>query len=258
MTKTLIFCSYLRAAIVFPFILVHFFLICLISLLFSLFKLPKRLTSILLQHFWIKILFMTLNIKIKLLGEDNLPSQSQSAIYLFNHSSVLDIPLLLSVTPHVYFAAKSSLFNIPIFGLAIRLYGALKIYRTQAKQTLNMYKQEASKRAKNGDSFALAPEGRRNLDRQNLLPFKVGPFLFSLFSQSPVVPVLIVKTSGTSLQSSTFYNWGSWKTTITISILKNYSPKSYSSEDIHSFKQKIQTLMQEEYTQCIQGGVRSI
>lgn len=247
MKKILIFCSYLRAAFVLPVILMHFFLVCLASLLFSIFRLPKHFTVILVKHFWIKILFMTLNIKIQLQGEENLPSPSKSAIYLFNHSSVLDIPILLLVAPHVYFAAKASLFKIPIFSIAMRLYGVLKINRTKGRQTINMYKQEASKRAKNGDSFAMAPEGKRNFDRLNLLPFKIGPFLLSFFAQSPVLPVVIVKT-GSTRAKPVFYDWGSWKNTIIISILKSQSSEAYLLEDIAQFKQKIQILMQEEYT----------
>lgn len=251
MRHLLVLLSYFRAICVLPLALLQFFLICLLSLVFSIFSFPKTLGHAMFEYFWAKPLLYILNVKLSIVGLKNLPKRSQSALYLFNHSSFLDIPLLLLVAPHVYFGAKASLFKVPLLGLAIKLYGSLKIHRNKGKQTINMYKEEASKRARNGDSFALAPEGSRNYNREGLFPFKKGPFLLSFFAQIPVVPVVIIGAHQLLPKSAIFFSWGQWKSQVQISILPSQPVNFYLEENLDQFKEKVKTLMQEEYVRCI-------
>ncbi|MBE8221739.1 MAG: 1-acyl-sn-glycerol-3-phosphate acyltransferase [Bdellovibrionales bacterium] len=258
MRYLLVLFSYFRAILVLPLALIQFLLICVLSLIFSIFSFPKIFIHTVFKYFWATPLLKILNVNIIITGEENLPKKSQSTLYLFNHSSLLDIPLVLLVVPHIYFGAKSSLFKIPIFGLAMKLYGALKIYRGRSSQTIDMYKKEASKRAQNGDSFALAPEGGRHYEHGKLADFKKGPFLLSFFSQIPVVPIVITGAHQVLNKSSIFCNWGRWKSNIKISILPSQPVTQYLEEDLGIFKNKVKTLMQEEYARCIHVDTKSI
>ncbi len=211
-----------------------------------------------LEHFWAKPLLKILNVKINIVGRENLPKPSCSVLYLFNHSSLLDIPLLLLVAPHIYFGAKASLFKIPVFGWIIRLYGILKIERNKGRKTVSMYKTKAVKRAAKGDSFALAPEGGRRYQKERLSPFKTGPFLLSIFAQIPVVPVVIVGVHQVLPKSALFFSWGRWKSQIQISILPSQSVDGYLEESVTLFKDNVYALMQKEYVKCVQSAIEPI
>lgn len=258
MRDLLVLFSYFRAICVLPLALLQFFLVCLLSLVFSLFSFPKAFSHTMFEYFWAKPLLKILNVKLSIVGQENLPKRSQSALYLFNHSSFLDIPLLLLVAPHVYFGAKSSLFKVPVLGLAMQFYGALKIYRNKGKQTVNMYKEEASKRAREGDSFALAPEGGRSYKEGELSPFKKGPFLLSFFAQIPVVPIVIVGSRQLLPKSTIFLSWGQWKSKVKINILPIQPVDFYLEKDLDKFREKVQTLMQEEYVRCVHSDIKPI
>lgn len=257
-TYFLLFLSYFRAIILLPFAILQFFILCLLSVAFSIFRLPKVLTHIMLENFWAKPLLVLLNIDLKIKGRENLPLRSKSVLYLFNHSSVMDIPLLLLVTPHVYFGAKASLFRIPIFGWAMKLYGALKIYRMKGKETVTMYKEEASKRAILGDSFALAPEGGRKSTANSLAKFKVGPFLLAFFAQIPVVPVIIIGAQHVLPKSTLFFCWGRWKSTLEIHILPSQAMQNYEESSVEGFRDEVQLLMHAKYVKCVQASIKSI
>lgn len=258
MRYLLILLSYFRAILVLPLALLQFAILCALSLIFSILKIPKKALHIMLEYFWVKPLLMVLNVELIVVGRENLPKRSQSALYLFNHSSFLDIPLLLAVAPHVYFGAKSSLFAIPVFGLAMRLYGVLKIYRNKRGRTVAMYKEEASKRAQQGDSFALAPEGGRHYKKEELSDFKRGPFLLSFFAQIPVVPVVLVGAYQLLPKSSIFLNGGQWKSKVQINILPSQPAEAYSEANLGQFRDEVKLLMQEKYVKCVQNDIKTI
>lgn len=210
------------------------------------------------EHFWAKPLLILLNVKLTIKGRDNLPPRSEPVLYLFNHSSFMDIPLLLLIAPHVYFGAKVDLFKVPVLGWAMQLYGALKIYRNKGGKTISMYKTEVSKRAALGDSFALAPEGGRKCTSKDLANFKLGPFLLSFFAQIPVVPVLIIGAHKLLPKSAIFFSWGRWKSNIEIQILPSQPVETYQEEAAGEFRDKIYQLMQENYVKSVQTSIKSI
>lgn len=112
----------------------------------------------------------------------------QSYVYLANHQSYFDIPALLPAIPsQVRFAAKRSLFKIPIFGWSIAVGGFIPIDREDRSKAREAF-QVAADRLKNGVSVLFFPEGTRSHDGR-LLPFERGGFLIALKSGLPIVPV---------------------------------------------------------------------
>jgi len=117
----------------------------------------------------------------------------QPVIYMANHQSLFDIPVLLITLPgQARMLAKNSLFRIPIFGWALRLGGFISIDRkdrSRAKESFDA----AVDRLRSGTSALVFPEGTRSSDGL-LAPFQRGGLLLALKSGLPIVPVGIEGT----------------------------------------------------------------
>ena len=111
-------------------------------------------------------------------------------IYVSNHQSNVDIWTLIAVLPkRTRFAAKQSLFKVPILGWALRVSDFIPIdraNRTKAIRSLN----DAAAKIRGGRSVVLFAEGTRS-GGDTLAPFKKGPFHLALAAGVPIVPVAI-------------------------------------------------------------------
>ena len=141
---------------------------------------------------WCWVILRICGVRLDVQGKENLPSGG--AIFLFNHRSFLDIPVvLLVISRFVHFVAKKELEKLPILGLCFKSLGTLMIPRKNTKAALQIYK-KAHEKLLNGDNFAIAPEGGRN-QNPGISKFKSGPFVFALAGHVDLVPILIKNTS---------------------------------------------------------------
>ena len=196
-------------------------LLCSAFLIVILFlRLPRTWVIFFIQVLWAQVLLKTLFIKVDWETVEgvvpstggNKTNDSEGMVYLFNHVSLLDIPIIVSRYGHLYFAAKKELFAIPIFGWALSLYGVLKINRENRGRTLNMYKEVAQVRIGDGDSFILSPEGGRGEGASGALrPFKLGPFLLATIAKADIQPILIFKADHFLSKKSLFFSFNPHK-----------------------------------------------
>lgn len=114
-------------------------------------------------------------------------------ILIANHHSYFDIPCLLAaIDQPVRFLAKVSLFQIPLFGWALKRAGFIPVDRKNrrtAVSSLNL----ASERIRKGNTIAIFPEEGRTRTRE-MKPFQRGAFLLAIRSGLPVVPIAILGT----------------------------------------------------------------
>ena len=116
-------------------------------------------------------------------------------IFLANHQSMFDIPLVIATVPvQLRFAAKRSLFRIPVFGWAIAAGGFIPVDRGDREKARSTFS-AAQERLGRGTSVILFPEGSRSLDGL-VHPFQRGGFLLALKTGLPIVPVGIRGTLG--------------------------------------------------------------
>lgn len=119
--------------------------------------------------------------------------QGVGYVFMVNHQSALDIPVLLATLPvPTRFLAKRELFRIPVLGWALRAGGFIPVdrkVRSRARETI----EEAGSRLEKGSSILVFPEETRSRDG-NLLPFKRGGFLVAARAGASVVPVGIEGT----------------------------------------------------------------
>lgn len=130
----------------------------------------------------------------ELRGWDELPEDLRSgdrpAIFIGNHTSLFDPPLMISTLPcRPVFMAKRELARVPFLGWVIWLADFIFIdrgHRGAARRSLK----QAALRIRAGQSIVAFPEGTRSRDG-HLLPFKKGPFLLALEAGVPLVPFAI-------------------------------------------------------------------
>ena len=141
---------------------------------------------------WGKTLSFIFNIKLIIKGKHNL--QDRNYIFVANHASLIDIPLLLiAVNRYTVFIAKSELSKIPIFKSILDMAGFIFVDRKNndnAVKSMNNLMDDIKKIPR---SVAIFPEGTRTRDGE-LLPFKKGAAIFAINTDIPIIPVAISGT----------------------------------------------------------------
>jgi len=142
---------------------------------------------------WARSILFGSRIKVRIRGLSNIDI-SRSYIYMPNHQSFYDIPVILGCLPVQFrWLAKHELFEIPLFGMAMRRAGYISINRTNRRSAFKSLK-VAARIIRNGVSVVIFPEGTRSSDG-HILPFKKGGFVLAIQSGVPIVPVIIQGTS---------------------------------------------------------------
>lgn len=141
-----------------------------------------------LPRLWSDLVLFFTGVRVTVHNRERL-TDGKPHIFVANHISWYDIPALASFLPRAKFVAKAELFNLPIFGRAMRVVGMVPIERGNRKAAFGAY-DEAAKRIRNGNSVVVFPEGTRG-EEYPLRPFKKGPFVLAIAAGAPIIPVLI-------------------------------------------------------------------
>ena len=145
-----------------------------------------------IARLWGKSILVVSRVKVCVKGLSNIDPASPY-IYMPNHQSNFDIPVLLGHLPVQFrWLAKMELFKIPVFGRAMRKAGYISIDRHHRESAFESLKVAANK-IKSGVSVLIFPEGTRSWDG-NIRPFKKGGFVMAIDSGVPIVPVVITGT----------------------------------------------------------------
>ncbi|WP_462323355.1 lysophospholipid acyltransferase family protein [Desulfoplanes sp.] len=136
---------------------------------------------------WARFCLHACGISLDVHLENHNPEQRY--IFVSNHQSQVDIPILLSLLSRfrISFLAKHTLFGIPVLGRVMRSLGCVPIDRTNPRKSMRAVDQ-AIKRQSPSASFLVFPEGTRN---HTLGGFKSGAVVMALRSKLPIVPVVI-------------------------------------------------------------------
>ena len=134
-----------------------------------------------------KGIFMSFNIKIKIIGEFPVDGPY---ILMHNHTSFLDLFLLPTIIKGKYtgIIAKKN-FNIPIIGYLLRKLKAIPIQRSNissAKESIKLAESLVGK----GFHIAIFPEGTRTITGK-LNPFKKGGFHMAINTNTKILPILV-------------------------------------------------------------------
>lgn len=131
--------------------------------------LDRRLATV-IPYLYHRILCRALGLRLVIRGRRH---KRQAVLFIANHSSWLDIPVLSAVIPGS-FVAKSEVAGWPIFGQLAKLQRTVFVERERRARTGDS-RDEIAARLDSGDSLILFPEGTSS-DGNRVLPFKSALF----------------------------------------------------------------------------------
>jgi 1-acyl-sn-glycerol-3-phosphate acyltransferase len=154
----------------------------------SLFYRKGRIQHLIARCWGRAILFVS-GVSVTVKGLDRVNAE-QAYLYMPNHQSMFDIPVLLGRLPVQFrWLAKAELFKIPIFGHGMRSCGYISIDRSNRKAAFASLERVADA-IRDGVSVLIFPEGTRSHDGR-LRSFKKGGFVVAVDAAVPIVPVVI-------------------------------------------------------------------
>ena len=155
---------------------------------------------------WARIIFFSVGVKIQMIGLENLDSL-KNYIFAANHSSSLDIPLMLGYIPFwIVPISKIELKWIPFLGWAMQMAGHVFVDRGNHERAIASLSKIKTSLLKNPRSILLFPEGSRSNDGQ-IKPFKSGGLGLGISTGIPIVPVAIIGTfESLGKESTSFEN----------------------------------------------------
>ncbi len=141
-----------------------------------------------MKHFWGSWVLFWMGFRIKVDQQAQI-DPSKSYIIIGNHTSVMDIMVLLKVIylPFV-FVGKVELSKIPIFGYLYKKSNIM-VNRKSPKSRKEVYDQVVDF-VKKGNSVAVYPEGGVPDPKFLLAPFKNGAFRMAIEHKLPIIPMV--------------------------------------------------------------------
>jgi 1-acyl-sn-glycerol-3-phosphate acyltransferase len=159
-----------------------------------------------ISRIWSRFFLLVFGIRVTVKGTEHV-RHGEHYVYVANHSSYTDIPLLLATVPDdIRLILRRSLTRIPIWGWALLVSPFLIIDRSSAAKFQRTLKQ-AVETIGNGASVLLFPEGTRTTTG-TLQPFKRGAFHLAYDSNAPILPVAIIGSYNIMSRNDTPPKWG--------------------------------------------------
>jgi 1-acyl-sn-glycerol-3-phosphate acyltransferase len=138
-----------------------------------------------LKNQWAKAILSRLNVEVILKG---IVSQDLGILFLGNHVSYLDIPLLMSVVQNVSFVAKEEVSSWPLFGTAAQKIETVFVKREDGNSR-KLARKSIQVALENGKRIALFPSGTTTLYEDK--KWKRGAFEIAFQKKIQVQPFRI-------------------------------------------------------------------
>lgn len=224
------------------FILFPFFCLCI-------WVPPFRILMPALNEFWCWLFFPAAFLRVSTIGKKHL--QRKPCVYVSNHASYLDIPLLTYILPGFpAFMGKSSLARIPLFGFMFRKLHIVVERNSSRGRAKAM--QDTLDCLKAGRSVVIFPEGGIHHKLQpGVADFKDGAFSLAIQTGLPLVPITIC------------HNWyilpddGKWlpRNGTCKSIVHNpIFTDGMSEKDIPRLREQVRNIIQESLLHTLKNG----
>ncbi len=191
--------------------------------------------------FWADTAFLLWGIRHKNFYEGNRKPE-KARIYIFNHISYMDIPIILKTFRHqpIRVLAKASMAKIPIFGFIYKTCGVLVDRRSPEARAKSLREMKFFLSRK--ISIVIAPEGTFNMTTEPLKDFYNGAFKIAIETGTDIQPVLFLDG----------YDRLGYETVFSLTpgrsrsvILPVISSAGYTEENMDELKQKAYDSMEE-------------
>lgn len=147
------------------------------------------------------VIYSAFHVKKRIFNKENLDFKHPSII-ISNHTSFLDILLLIMLTPKVIIVVKDWVYNSILFGPIVRYVGYIYIGKSP-EENLKIIQS----RIDNGYSIVIFPEGARS-ENDTIRRFHKGAFFLAQELNLDITPVLIHGASYVLPKSEYFVKYG--------------------------------------------------
>ncbi len=214
-----------------------------IPLFFFCFVTRWRKPLFLLGKFAMAMGRLIMGIRLDTSGRETV-NKKKPSIFMANHLSFLDGPLLFLVIPQdVRVILKKEIFRIPIIGWAMKFVGFVPVDRKGIKSGRRSIERATQLIKERHYSYLIFPEGTRSLDGQ-MQAFRRGAFFLAVNSQVPIVPITL-EGSYELMPKGSFWTE---KGTVKVVFHEAVPVQSCGEEDIPRLIGTVQTVIQSGYT----------
>ncbi len=162
-------------------------------------------------------------------------------MFLLNHQSAIDIGVMETITSKdLAWVAKKELFEIPFFGLVVRLPKDIALERESKTALINLLK-ECKDRLEKGRVITIFPEGTRT-ETGTMKPFKAGAKMVADKFNLKVQPIVLVNTAHHYSGKRKDFHPG----TITAVYLDSFIARKEDPEWLNATRAKMQKVYDDE------------
>lgn len=194
-----------------------------------------------------RIVLKSLGVKLRVIYKNrkniNALEREKGIIFVCNHQSNLDIPVIVSALHiDVGFVAKKEMKSWPFFNIWMKRSKCVFSNRENPREGIKDIK-EAVKVVKDGYPIVIFPEGERTLDGE-ILRFKKGSFKLATETNGIIVPLTLKGTFDIQKR-------GEWKMKrnqlVTIIVGEPIYVDSLSNDEIKELSTKVREVIEENY-----------
>lgn len=201
-----------------------------------------------LARTWSAWLLRIAGIKVQVHGLDYMHHAPGSRVYVVNHTSYFDIPILLASLPDdIRIMYRENLEKIPFLGWSLRASPFIGIKREDARNAMAGI-EAAVQAVQKGESVIVFAEGTRSADGR-LGTFKRGAFLLASRSGKPILPIALAGAQHIMPRDARRFYPGQATLTVLPPIFPPASPGKKEEKEVlqavyHSIKQALPNDMQ--------------
>ena len=140
---------------------------------------------------WARVSVAISGTRVRVLGRERL--KAQPAVYVANHMSYMDTPVIFSSLPFQFrIVAKSGLLKVPFIGWWLRRSGQVSVDVGNPRASIASLA-SAARTLKGGMPLFIFPEGGRT-ETGEPAKFLNGPAFMAIRAQVPVTPMALIGT----------------------------------------------------------------
>lgn len=194
-----------------------------------------------------KLVLKSLGVRLRVVYKNrkniNQLEREKGIIYVCNHQSNLDIPVIVSALHmDVGFVAKKEMKSWPFFNIWMRKSKCVFLNRENPREGIKDIK-EAVKVIKEGYPIVIFPEGERTLDGE-ILRFKKGSFKLATETNGIIIPLTLKGTFDIQKR-------GEWKMKrnqlVTIVVDEPIYVSSLSKEELKDLSTTVREIIENNY-----------
>ncbi len=161
----------------------------------------------------------------------------KAQMFLLNHQSDIDIAIMeTSTNKDLTWVAKKALFDVPFFGLSLKLPQDIAVNR-ESKTSLIKLLRDAKNRLDKNRTITMFPEGTRSTTGK-ILPFKSGAKIIADKYKLVVQPVVLIQTAKYYNIKKFYYKPGKVKVIYLDSFIADKQDKNWL-KDLRTKMQKV-------------------